>query len=202
MSISPKLLAQPILRTDVSGMPLEWIPYQLAVKLYHTDQVAYSCGTPMLTLHGGVNAKTGKRSIIEISSIIATHGTHSRLYEDFVPALNNPTLFRRDANLCLYCGESFPDHQLSRDHVIPIVQGGKDTWTNVVAACKSCNNKKGGHTPEQANMRLIAVPFQPTYAEYVFLKGKSILADQMEFLSAHFPRTSPFLKRGVAESFQ
>ncbi len=188
------LLTQPILRTDISGMPLEWIHYQLAVKLYHTQQVAYSCGTPMLKLHGGINAQTGRRSVIEVSSIIATHGSHQKLYEDFIPALNNPTLFRRDENLCLYCGEHFNDHQLSRDHVIPVVNGGRNTWTNVVAACKRCNNLKGGRTPEEAGMSLIAVPFQPTYAEYIFLKGKHILADQMEFLSAHFPRSSPFLQ--------
>ena len=33
-------LSQLILRTDVSGMPLEWIHYQAAVKLYETNQVA------------------------------------------------------------------------------------------------------------------------------------------------------------------
>ncbi len=191
-------LSQPILRTDVSGMPLEWIHYQLAVKLYYGEQVAYSCGTPVLTLHGGFNALTGEQSVIEVSSIIATHGSHHQLHNGFVPALNNPTLFRRDGNLCMYCGEHFADHQLSRDHVIPVVKGGKDVWTNVVAACKRCNNMKGGRTPEEAHMRLIAVPFQPTYAEYIFLKGKSILADQMDFLSAHFPRSSPFLKRQEA----
>jgi len=186
-------LTQPILRTDISGMPLEWIHYQLAVKLYHTGQVAYSCGSPMLILHGGINAKTGKQSIIEVSSILATHGSHSKLHQDFIPALNNPTLFRRDGNICMYCGDQFKHNQLSRDHVIPVVKGGRDVWTNVVTACKYCNNLKGGRTPEQAHMTLLAVPFQPTYAEYVYLKGKHILADQMEFLSAHFPRTSPFL---------
>ena len=187
-------LTQLILRTDISGMPLEWIHYQLAIKLYHTHQVAYSCGTPMLTLHGGINALSGKRSVIEVSSIIATLGSHQKLHEHFIPALNNPTLFRRDANLCMYCGERFSDHQLSRDHVIPVVQGGKNSWTNVVTACKRCNNLKGGRTPEEAKMSLMAIPFQPTYAEYVFLKGKHILADQMDFLRAYFPRTSPFLR--------
>jgi 5-methylcytosine-specific restriction endonuclease McrA len=187
-------LMQPILRTDVSGMPLEWIYYPLAVKLYHTNQVAYSCGSPLLTLHGGINAKTGRRSIIEVSSILATYGSCSKLHQHFIPTLNNPTLFRRDAHICMYCGDKFTDSQLSRDHVIPIVKGGQDSWTNVVAACKYCNNKKGGRTPEQAGMSLLAVPFQPTYAEYIYLKGKHILSDQMDFLSAHFPRSSRFLK--------
>lgn len=33
-----------VLRTDASGMPLEWIGYQDAAKLYYLDQVAYACG--------------------------------------------------------------------------------------------------------------------------------------------------------------
>ena len=40
-------------------------------------------------------------------------------------------------------------------------------------------------------MQLVAVPFTPTYAEYIYLKGRRVLADQMEYLLAHFPRTSP-----------
>ena len=34
-------LSQQVLRTDVAGMPLEWIDYKEAVRLYHMDQVAY-----------------------------------------------------------------------------------------------------------------------------------------------------------------
>ena len=44
-------------------------------------------------------------------------------------------------------------------------------------------------------MQLLAVPFKPTYAEYIFLKGRRVLADQMEFLRAHFPRKSPLHAR-------
>lgn len=193
-------LLQPILRTDISGMPIEWIYYQTAVKLYYTDQVAYTCGTHLLTVHGGTNAKTGKQSCIDIASIVATHGCSKKLHRNLVPTLNNPTLFRRDGHLCMYCGQSFTYQDLSRDHIIPVVQGGQDIWTNVVTSCKRCNNIKGGRTPEQANLRLIAVPFQPTYAEYVYLKGKHILGDQMEFLSAHFPRNSPLLTRSGQKS--
>ena len=40
-------------------------------------------------------------------------------------------------------------------------------------------------------MQLLAVPFTPTYAEYIFLKGRRVLADQMEYLIAHFPRVEP-----------
>jgi len=42
---------------------------------------------------------------------------------------------------------------------------------------------------------LLAVPFVPTHAEYIYLSGRRILADQMEFLLAHFPRNSPLHER-------
>jgi 5-methylcytosine-specific restriction endonuclease McrA len=187
-----------VLRTDVAGMPLEWINYQEAVKLYHLEQVAYSCGSLLYRLHGGINARSGLRSVIEISSIIATHGhSHAQTRNNpcYTPPLNNPALFKRDAHLCMYCGNKFSDRDLSRDHVRPISRGGDDRWNNVVTACKRCNNHKAGRTPEQAGMQLLAIPFIPTHAEYVYLQGKRVLADQMEFLLAHFPRTSPLHQR-------
>lgn len=44
-------------------------------------------------------------------------------------------------------------------------------------------------------MQLLAVPFTPTYAEYIYLKGRRVLFDQMQYLLAHFPRTSPLHER-------
>ena len=84
---------------------------------------------------------------------------------------------------------------MSRDHVKPISRGGSDTWNNVVSACKRCNHFKGNRTPEEAGLQLIAVPFSPTHAEYIFLSGRKILADQMDFLIAHFPRNSLLRER-------
>jgi len=42
---------------------------------------------------------------------------------------------------------------------------------------------------------LLAIPFKPTHAEYVYLQGRRILADQMEFLLSHFPRNSLLRER-------
>lgn len=187
-----------VLRTDASGMPLEWIGYQEAAKLYYLEQVAYSCGTPLFTLRGGFNARTGRRSLIEVNSILATYGNpHSgyRVDQGYTPPLNNPALFRRDNHLCLYCGQRFFHRDLSRDHVTPLSQGGQDHWNNVVTSCKRCNNHKAGRTPEQAGIQLLAIPFAPTHAEYVYLQGRRVLSDQMEFLRAHFPRKSPLHQR-------
>lgn len=191
-------LNQQVLRTDVSGMPLEWIDFQDAVRIYHLGQVAYTCGSLLYRIHGGYNAISGRRSIVDIHSIVATEGDSGALFRArgvYVPPLSNPALFARDAHLCLYCGTRFAARDLSRDHITPISRGGADGWNNVVTACKRCNNHKAGRTPEQAGMALLAVPFVPTHAEYIYLQGRRVLADQMEFLLAHFPRTSPLHKR-------
>lgn len=188
-------LAQQVLRTDVSGMPLEWISYQTAVKLHFSDQIAYACGSTMYELYGGINAKTHQRSSVEVNSIIATHGNSKTTYRHHTPPLNNATLFRRDNHQCLYCGNHFKHQYLSRDHIQPMSRKGHDTWNNVVTACKRCNNHKANKTPEEAGMELLAIPFTPTHAEYVYLKGRRVLADQMAFLKAHFPRTSPLHDR-------
>jgi 5-methylcytosine-specific restriction endonuclease McrA len=191
-------LSQPVLRADIAGMPLEWIDYKEAARLYHQGQVAYVCGSPLHRLQGGYSARTGLRTVLEVSSIIATVGHTSNpgnTRHDYIPPLNNQTLFRRDGYICLYCVQRFSSADLSRDHIRPLSQGGRDKWNNVATACRRCNNAKASRTPEQAKMQLAAVPFTPTYAEYVFLKGRRVLADQMQFLSAHFPRSSPLHER-------
>ncbi|WP_051079998.1 HNH endonuclease [Thioalkalivibrio thiocyanodenitrificans] len=178
-------------------MPLEWIDYQQAVRLYHAGQVAYTCGVLLYRVRGGINALSGLRSVVEVNSIIATFGSNRAIHAGYVPPLNNHALFKRDAHLCMYCGQHHPAHELSRDHVTPLSQDGADHWRNVVTACKRCNNHKAGRTPEQAGMQLLAVPFVPTHAEYIYLQGRRILADQMEFLQSHFPRSSPLRTRAL-----
>jgi 5-methylcytosine-specific restriction endonuclease McrA len=194
----PYDLSQQVLRTDAAGMPIDWISYQEAVRCYHLGMVLYSCGRLLYTIRGGVCALTGVTSSVEVSSIIATPSATQTKYHhlpNYTPPLSNNTLFARDGMMCLYCANTFKRSDLSRDHVTPVSQNGLDTWANVVTACKRCNNFKAGRTPEQAAMKLIAVPFKPTHAEYVYLLGRKVLADQMEFLKAHFPRTSPLRDR-------
>ena len=197
-------LSQQVLRTDAAGMPLDWVSYKEAVRCYHAGLVLYSVGEVMYRVHGGINSVSGLRSVIDVHSIIATASdTLSKFHHlpSYTPPLNNKTLFARDAMACMYCGLQFGRSDLSRDHVTPISQKGEDVWSNVVAACKRCNNFKAGRTPEQAGMKLLAVPFKPTHAEYVYLRGRRVLADQMQFLITHFPRKSPLRER-VVEKFR
>ena len=60
-------------------MPLEWVGFREAVRLYHLEQVAYTCGTLLYCIHGGISAYSGRRSSIEVNSIIATYGRNHAL---------------------------------------------------------------------------------------------------------------------------
>lgn len=181
-----------ILRLDSAGNPLHWIGQEEAAGYYAKDMVTWTMGEPFRVLHGGRNRMTGLQSYMDIHPVIAVRGTPWTKWR--VPALTNASLFRRDGHLCMYCGREFgdvrrpQDHQLTRDHVIPTSKGGKDIWTNVVSACKRCNSHKSDLTPEQAGMKLLAVPYTPNQYEFMYLTGRKILADQMTFLRAGFNR--------------
>ncbi len=180
-----------ILRLDITGQPQKWIPWQQAVVLSCREMIAWQAGATAFTFHGGVNRLAARRSTVTVSSIVAIKGTakynHSHPH---VPPLSNRELFLRDADLCMYCGKQHSDGNLTRDHLVPLSRGGADTWTNVVAACRSCNHLKGARTPEEARMSLLAIPYEPNRAEYLVLCNRRILADQMEFLKKRFRRNS------------
>ena len=78
-------------------------------------------------------------------------------------------VFARDRETCQYCGQQPGRANLTMDHVIPRSQGGQTIWENVVTACRDCNHRKGGRTPEQANMVLLSTPRQPQYLAFALL---------------------------------
>lgn len=172
-----------ILRLNRSGLPQRWLSREEAATLYAREQVLWSIGEAAVQMRGGIDS-LGQRSTLSLASIIACGGDNKR--RNFVPALSNRLLFRRDGHLCMYCGESFDDQSLTRDHIVPWVQGGNDRWTNVVAACCRCNHRKGGRTPEQASMELLAIPFEPNVFEFMYLANRQIRGDQMEYLQSRF----------------
>jgi 5-methylcytosine-specific restriction endonuclease McrA len=80
---------------------------------------------------------------------------------------NRRNIYARDGSRCQYCGHRFPTTELSLDHVMPRSQGGPTTWENLVSCCLRCNVKKGGRTPEQAHLKLIAKPVKPARSPVV-----------------------------------
>ena len=188
-----------ILKLDVGGRPIAWISREDGALLYCREQVAWEAGTEEIVLRGGYSRRTGLRSLLRVNSIVATISLDQRADEwGGTPALTNPRLFRRDDYICLYCGEELPPAMLTRDHVVPLSAGGRDTWENVVTACQPCNHRKDNHTLEDIGMRLLAVPYAPNRAEGLILENRRLLTDQMAFLRSRVGSTSRLRVAGGA----
>ncbi|GBD95111.1 CRISPR-associated endonuclease Cas9 [bacterium BMS3Abin05] len=79
--------------------------------------------------------------------------------------LTKKNILKRDSYRCQYCGVYEGD--LTVDHVIPKDRGGRDTWENLVACCKTCNAKKGNRTPEEVRMHLLKKPRRPNHLMFI-----------------------------------
>lgn len=96
--------------------------------------------------------------------------------------LTKKEILRRDDYTCQYCGQRSPF--LTVDHVIPRHLGGEYSWENLVAACPACNHRKGSHTPEQVNMRLLRQPkAPPANALYLFGRHLALNQEWLPFMS-------------------
>lgn len=182
-----------ILTLDKNWEVHRWISLEEAIVHEATGEVLNHLGESIYVYHGGINRLTGKQSMLETSSIIVIDGApNPRKYRD--PALTNTALFQRDRYLCGYCGGLFKSSELTRDHIHPTSKGGRDTWMNVVTACKDCNAMKGDIMPGEklpgkqlgpqvtGKMDPLYVPYVPCKAEHMILKNKGIKYDQMQFL--------------------
>ncbi len=179
-----------VLQLDISGRPQAWISAREAAVLYASDAVSWTLGDAFHVLRGGTQRSTGKQSRIEVHPIVAVRGAiPSRAWRQ-TPALSNPKLFVRDRQVCAYCGGHFHVDDLTREHIVPVSRGGHDTWMNCITACRGCNGHKGNRLPEEARMSLLYLPYVPSLHEDMILRGRRIVADQMEFLLASVPRSS------------
>ena len=187
--------AQLILALDIAGNPFDWLHPTEAVYYYATGKVAYDIGEADEFVFRGGMSRSGVQSIIRVKPIVAVAGSGmmAKMMRK-APALghDNDLLFRRDRHTCAYCGGIFKRHLLSRDHIVPKKHQGKDTWTNCVTACRSCNQAKG-HKMVDEFRPLLYVPYVPCRFEHFLLSGRNVLADQHDYLSASLPRHSRML---------
>ena len=79
----------------------------------------------------------------------------------YVP-FSRANIYARDNHTCQYCGLRFQLNELTFDHVVPVAQGGRKDWENIVTCCITCNRRKGGRTPVEARMRVVRKPRRPT----------------------------------------
>lgn len=88
----------------------------------------------------------------------------------------------RDQFRCAYCAR----RGTTVDHLAPRSRGGADSWMNTVAACAECNQRKADRTPEQAGMRLLRRPFEPT-PEATLMLALGLRAGELGELAAWLP---------------
>ena len=60
---------------------------------------------------------------------------------------------QRAKEQCYYCNEKFSAEELTLDHILPVVRGGKSVKSNCVPCCKGCNNEKKYLTPAEIILR-------------------------------------------------
>jgi 5-methylcytosine-specific restriction endonuclease McrA len=77
------------------------------------------------------------------------------------PAFTRFNVFLRGRWNCQYCADGFKTHELTFDHVVPRSKGGRTSWENIVAACRTCNTVKGNKMPQDAGMIPIREPRAP-----------------------------------------
>jgi 5-methylcytosine-specific restriction endonuclease McrA len=140
---------------NASFQPLQVIPWQKALQLFFSGKVEVVESSSQLIRSVSISI----RMPIVIRLVNFIYPSHRKN----IVRLNRSNVFLRDQYACQYCGKKLPDQHLTLDHVKPVVQGGRKTWENIVTACKSCNVKKGGRTPEQAQMKLRSKPRQPVW---------------------------------------
>lgn len=117
----------------LSVVPLSTLTWKEAVKLMYLDQVDvleyyddWQVHSPSITMQ--VPSVVVSRTYVKTSRSVK---------------FNKHNLCIRDEFECQYCGRHLHKNQLTMDHVIPRMKGGKTTFTNIVCACQSCNTLKG-----------------------------------------------------------
>lgn len=93
--------------------------------------------------------------VVRLIHYVVTKWRHTR-----GPLWSRPGVLARDSRRCAYCAGPAD----TVDHILPRSRGGQNTWSNTVAACGGCNQRKGDRTPPESGMRLRTAPTVPTWA--------------------------------------
>jgi 5-methylcytosine-specific restriction endonuclease McrA len=158
----------------IGTTPLTRAMLKIGKGAYYVEE--WSTAAPLHSANGSVERP--KPSVVRLKSYLdlpklTSKGMRSDIY-------------KRDKHKCQYCSKKFPDKELTLDHVFPKSRGGSNEATNLVTACKACNNRKGDRTPAEARMPLVNtlnsykanlhrvrlchyVESRPEWAKYLFL---------------------------------
>lgn len=137
----------------LSVAPLSTLNWKEAVKLMYLSQVDVLEYYPDWFVHS-------PSMTMQVPSVVV-----SKVYVKSSRSVkfNKTNLCIRDEYTCQYCARQFGKNQLTMDHVLPRMKGGKTTFNNIVLACQSCNTAKG----HKDKMKPRKMPERPSMAEIV-----------------------------------
>lgn len=101
----------------------------------HCQQVR-TCATPKALIRSGVNRVAGLPPWSGRACLSCGYIHQQRPIKN--KALRQ-SVYEADDFVCVYCGAG---DDLSLDHIVPQVNGGDDSFENLVTCCRSCNTRK------------------------------------------------------------
>ena len=164
------LLSSAVLVLNANYSPMTVCTAKRAISLHFLDKIDIlsnyeeKINSPSLSLE--------LPSVIKIRTYIKNN--------NMAVEISRKNILARDNHKCQYCGKQ--SNSLTVDHVLPKFRNGQDTWENLVAACKSCNQLKGEKTPEEAKMPLLKKPKRPNRIHYFQRLVKDKQADWRPYL--------------------
>ena len=142
-----------VLKLDSAFKPIEIISWEEAIVLTWLKK-AYAVEYTDKWVHSAKKA-------FQIPSVIVLKRFIDEKF--FTLPCTRKNVLLRDENKCQYCAKCFRESELTLDHVLPRSKGGNSSWTNVVAACKPCNQKKRDFLVDNSPVSLIRPPRRPSY---------------------------------------
>jgi len=139
---------------------LNTVSWQKALKLLYK-------GKATVLKYADSAVKTAEDILVKIPAVMKLLKIIRTIYRTKVP-FSKKNVMIRDGFTCQYCRAT---RELTIDHVIPVSRGGKSEFENCVAACKTCNGKKGDKLPSEAQLYLKKKPVAPTISEFTRLKA-------------------------------
>jgi 5-methylcytosine-specific restriction endonuclease McrA len=83
----------------------------------------------------------------KISSINRNYRARKNQAEGSHTAEDVANIISKQNNLCFWCNTKL--EKIHIDHIIPLIKGGRNDASNLVASCPSCNCSKGAKLPEE-----------------------------------------------------
>jgi len=99
-------------------------------------------------------------------------------------ALTKKNVLMRDDYRCAYCGKQGAG-EMTVDHVVPKSRGGLSTWTNLVAACVTCNSRKRDRSLAECGMALRKKPFEPRVIPWIVIKRHTMPWEWAKYLTLY-----------------